>query len=149
MSLLPVESYNRLQPRATVWYKWLKKSRLDMVDMCYHVKACNFQIVSSNTLNTWFFSQFIRKRYWNMYFFYCSFVWCYENTIFLNDLPVNMYIGEYCRMLFGITLLKHKFVTGWVIQSFKTESHCFVQTSEDVSFRHGWCVLPYKSILHL
>ena len=47
----------------TYSYKQLKMSRLDMVVTYYHVEACNFQIVSWNSLNTRFFLQFIRKRY--------------------------------------------------------------------------------------
>ena len=133
MSLLPVESYNRLKPRATVSYKWLKKLRLDMVDTCYHVKPCTFQIVSWNGFGVLaVYSITVLKHV----LFYLSFVRCFETHDFLNDLT-HKHIGEYCTKLFGIALLKRKFVTGWVIQSFKTESHCFVQTSEDVSFRHG------------
>ena len=131
--MLPVESYNRSKPRATFSYKWLKKSRLDMVDTCYHVKPCTFQIVSWNGLNIRFSRGLFENGFKTCTFlpFFCQMFW---NTWFFEWLkPINMYIGEYFTKLFGIALLKRKFVTGWVIQSFKTESHCFVQTSEEVS----------------
>ena len=148
MCLLPVESYNRLKPSATVSYKWLKKSHLDMLDTCYHVKPCTFQIVSWNGLNIRFLTVY-SKTVLKHVLFYLSFVRCYETREFLNDLTQkHVHRWVLCKVV-GIALLKRKFVIGWVIQSFKTESHCFVKTGEEESFRHGWYVLPCKSILHL
>ena len=78
--------------------------------------------------------------------FYRSLVTCYENTIFLNDLTHKLVHRCVLYPIVWNNIIEPWVRYGWVVQSSKIESHCFIQMSKEVMFIHGCYVVPCKSV---
>ena len=76
--------------------------------------------------------------------FYRSLVRCYENTMFLIGLTHKHVHRCVLYPIVWNKIVQTRVRYGWLVQSSKIESHCYIQMSKEVTFINGCYVVPCK-----